>query len=88
MDLGTAVLEDAGDGGEGCEGIGGHFGFGLGDFGEEGRFTDGGEADEGYSGVAGLADVETGATTTAGARAGFEELCAETGEFTGDGVSM
>lgn len=88
MDFGIVVFEDVGDGGEGCEGIGGYFGFGFGDFGEEGWFIDGGEVDEGYFGVVGFVDVEIGVIIIVGVWVGFEELCVEMGEFIGDGVSM
>ena len=51
MDLGAAILEDARDGSEGGEAVGGDFRLGFGDFGEQGGFSDRGEADEGDSGV-------------------------------------
>lgn len=51
LDFGPTILEDAGDSGEGGEGVGGDFGFCLCDFREEGGLADGGEANKGDAGV-------------------------------------
>ena len=81
LDLSAAVLEDSRDSGQGREGVGCYFGLGLGDFGEEGRFSHRGEADQCDSRVPGFRDVEAGASPTTGARAGFEELGSVAGEL-------
>mmetsp|Transcript_18756 Transcript_18756/g.32246 ORF Transcript_18756/g.32246 Transcript_18756/m.32246 type:complete len:210 (+) Transcript_18756:666-1295(+) len=51
LDLGALVVHGARDAGEGCEFVGGGFGFGAGEFALEGGFADGGETDEGDAGV-------------------------------------
>lgn len=58
LNLGTAIFEHARNCGECSEGVCCNFGFGLCDLGQEGGLSDRREADQCYSSIAGLADIE------------------------------
>ncbi|GFF22097.1 hypothetical protein IFM46972_00119 [Aspergillus udagawae] len=68
LDLRTAILQHTGDGRERREGVRGSLAPGLGDLGQERRFSHGRETDKSNSGIAALAHVEScaGAAGAAG----------------------
>lgn len=70
LDLRTAILQHTGNGSERSERVRGSLAPGLGDLGQERRFSDGRETDKCDTGIAALAHVEPCAAT-AGAAGGL-----------------
>jgi len=72
LDLGTAILQDTGNGSQRGEGVGGSLALGLGDLRQESRLSDGREANQCYTSITTFTDVETGATARSCAANWFE----------------
>eukprot|EP00166_Cyanidium_caldarium_P005988 ctg_769.g371 len=74
LNLGAAVIDIGGYGGERGKLVRGHFAFGLGELAEQGRFAHGRETDHAYARIARLAHVESLAAAAAAARSRARRL--------------